>query len=174
MENNEDAEVNRNRTIPNKDSRPKASIEDNATTDQEREIDIIDCDASEGVEVKQVGTGIQADPEKTEDTRKRNLKEIPMNDQIYSLCNQCYYRTGRDDKVIDHLQDYCDESKRNYNNETDQTGCQPLIPKNPRQKNVEKDSGIEGSKVLENNPDTKAAGAEFNWTIRQESNEGNP
>ena len=57
-------------------------------------------------------------------------------------------------------------------------GCQPLNPEEPSQNNVGrrvgKDSGIEGSKVLENTPDPKAAGTEFDWTIPQELNEGNP
>ena len=70
MKNEEDVEVKDNITLTNEGSPSEASIENDATADQEREIDIMDCDNSEVVEVEQIDT---------RDTRIRYLEEISMN-----------------------------------------------------------------------------------------------
>ena len=161
MENSEDVEAKENRTLTNEGILPEASTEDKASADRERETDIKDHDASEIIEIKQVDPGDQFDLERTEDTRRRNLKEISMNigNQNYSSCNQCDYVTSRENKVINHLQDHCDDLKRNNKDKTD-NGIQIekdvsfLKPEESSRKTVSrrvgKDSDIEGSKVLEN------------------------
>ena len=100
-----------------------------------------------------------------------------IDDQTNGSCNLGDYATSKDDKVPNHLQDHCDGSKRFYKDKTDRKKCQPLKPEEPSQKNVGrrvgKDSDIEGSMVLENIPNPKAAGTEFIWTIPREPNDGN-
>ena len=76
MENNDDVEAKENRTLTNEGILPEASREDNASADRERETDIKDHDASEIIEIKQVDPGDQFDLERTEDIRRRNLKEM--------------------------------------------------------------------------------------------------
>ena len=102
--------------------------------------------------------------------------------QNYSSFNQCDYATSGENKVINHLQNHCDGLKKNNKDKTD-NGIQiekevsflksEESSRKTANRRVRKDSDIEGSKVLRNVPNPKAAGTEFIWTVPRELNEDN-
>ena len=88
----------------NEGIRPEVRRENDAAADQAREIDVMDCKASEGVDVKE------------SDTQKRDLKERSVNidDPTKGTSNLGDCATNKKNTVPDHLQDHDDKSGKNH------------------------------------------------------------